>query len=341
MCKISVIVPCYGVEAYLDRCMSSLLTQTLDDIEIIMVDDGSPDRVPFMCDEYAKKDSRIKIVHKENGGLGYARNSGLDLATGEYVVFIDSDDYIESDAFEMLYYEATKNQADAVFSGFYIQNKQGLWEEHIEMPESKEIVGAEIEEFKLGMIASAPYEKVERSFWVSVWHALYKRSLIEKHHIRFVSEREYAAEDIPFQVQFLSYAKKISYLPKCFYHYCINGTSLTHSFNIDKFLKLKNMGKLLKSLTNGNAEASLRINRFLISDARMHFLRLVQSDNKDKTTLMKKMMNDDLWVDVKAYKPSYFPLYQRFFYLLILRKQTYLLFVYSKFINFLKQIIIR
>lgn len=341
MCKVSVIVPCYGVEAYLDRCMASLLTQTLDDIEIIMVDDGSPDRVPFMCDDYAKKDSRIKIIHKENGGLGYARNSGLDLATGEYVVFIDSDDYIESDAFEKMYNEAKRSQADAVFSGFYIQNKQGLWEEHIEMPESKEMVGTEIEEFKLGMIASAPYEKVERYFWVSVWHALYKRDLIEKHHIRFVSEREYAAEDIPFQVQFLSYAKKLSYLPECFYHYCINGASLTHSFNIDKFLKLKNMGKLLKSLTNGDVEASLRINRFLISDARMHFLRLLQSDNKDKMTLMKKMMDDDLWVDVKAYKPSYFPFYQRFFYLLILWKQPYLLFAYSKFIHLIKQIILR
>ena len=341
MCKISVIVPCYGVEAYLDRCMASLLTQTLDDIEIIMVDDGSPDRVPFMCDDYAKKDSRIKIIHKENGGLGYARNSGLDLATGEYVVFIDSDDYIESDAFEMLYYEATKNQADAVFSGFYIQNKQGLWEEHIEMPESKEMVGAEIEEFKLGMIASAPYEKVERYFWVSVWHALYKRDLIEKHHIRFVSEREYAAEDIPFQVQFLSYAKKLSYLPKGFYHYCINGASLTHSFNIDKFLKLKNMGKLLKSLTNGDVEASLRINRFLISDARMHFLRLVQSDNKDKMTLMKQMVNDSLWDEVRSFKASYFPIYPRIFYQLVIGKHLCLLYLYSKMIVILKQILKR
>lgn len=179
MCKVSVIVPCYGVEAYLDRCMASLLTQTLDDIEIIMVDDGSPDRVPFMCDDYAKKDSRIKIIHKENGGLGYARNSGLDLATGEYVVFIDSDDYIESDAFEKMYNEAKRSQADAVFSGFYIQNKQGLWEEHIENSESKIMVGTEIDEFKLGMIACAPYEKAERYFWVSVWHALYKRDLIE------------------------------------------------------------------------------------------------------------------------------------------------------------------
>lgn len=93
--KVSIIVPIYNVEKYLDRCMASLLNQTLEDIEIIMVDDGSPDRCPKMCDEYAKKDSRVKVVHKKNGGLGYARNSGLDVATGEYVAFVDSDDYVD------------------------------------------------------------------------------------------------------------------------------------------------------------------------------------------------------------------------------------------------------
>lgn len=86
--KISIIVPIYNVEKYLDRCMDSLLNQTLKDIEIIMVDDGSPDNCPQMCDEYAKKDNRVKVVHKENGGLGYARNSGLDVATGEYVALL-------------------------------------------------------------------------------------------------------------------------------------------------------------------------------------------------------------------------------------------------------------
>lgn len=88
--KVSIIVPIYNVEKYLDRCMESLLNQTLEDIEIIMVDDGSPDNCPKMCDEYAKKDARIKVVHKKNGGLADARNAGLDVATGKYVAFVDS-----------------------------------------------------------------------------------------------------------------------------------------------------------------------------------------------------------------------------------------------------------
>lgn len=92
--KVSIILPIYNVEKYLDRCMESLLNQTLEDIEIIMVDDGSPDNCPQMCDEYAKKDNRVKVVHKKNAGLGFARNSGLDVAKGEYIAFVDSDDYV-------------------------------------------------------------------------------------------------------------------------------------------------------------------------------------------------------------------------------------------------------
>ena len=101
------MVPIYKVEKYLDRCMTSLLGQTLHDIEIIMVDDESPDGCPQMCDVYAQKDERIKVIHKHNGGLGLARNSGLEVAEGEFVAFIDSDDYVELDMMEKLYREAT------------------------------------------------------------------------------------------------------------------------------------------------------------------------------------------------------------------------------------------
>ena len=99
MIKVSIIVPVYNVEKYIDRCMKSLMNQTLHEIEIILVDDGSPDSCPQMCDEYAKQDTRVKVIHKENAGLGYARNSGLEIATGEYVAFVDSDDYVDTQMF--------------------------------------------------------------------------------------------------------------------------------------------------------------------------------------------------------------------------------------------------
>ena len=91
---ISVIVPVYGVEAYLNQCIDSILAQTHKNLEIILVDDGSPDRCPTICDEYARKDSRVRVIHKKNGGLSDARNAGLEIATGEYIGFVDSDDWI-------------------------------------------------------------------------------------------------------------------------------------------------------------------------------------------------------------------------------------------------------
>ena len=100
--KISIIVPVYNVENDLDRCVKSIMQQTYKNIEIILVDDGSPDRCPEMCDKYAQQDSRIKVIHKENGGLSDARNVGLNEAGGDFVMYVDSDDYIESDSCEQL-----------------------------------------------------------------------------------------------------------------------------------------------------------------------------------------------------------------------------------------------
>ena len=103
MCKkISVIVPVYNVEQYLDRCVNSIVQQTYQNLEIVLIDDGSPDQCPQMCDEWSKKDNRIKVVHKENGGLSSARNAGLDTASGEYIAFVDSDDYIDNQMLELM-----------------------------------------------------------------------------------------------------------------------------------------------------------------------------------------------------------------------------------------------
>ena len=112
---VSVIIPVYNVEQYLDECVQSVLTQTYQNVEIILVDDGSTDSSGAMCDQYAVQDARVQVIHKENGGLSSARNCGFDNATGEYVYFLDSDDYIVSSALETLLTAAIQNQADVVF----------------------------------------------------------------------------------------------------------------------------------------------------------------------------------------------------------------------------------
>lgn len=118
--KISVIIPIYKAEKFLDKCIGSVVGQTYENLEIILVDDGSPDNCPAICDSWAEKDSRIKVVHKENGGLSSARNAGLDVVTGEYFGFIDSDDWIEKDFFEFLIANALKENADISRCGLYL-----------------------------------------------------------------------------------------------------------------------------------------------------------------------------------------------------------------------------
>lgn len=109
---ISIIVPVYKVEKYLDKCVESIVEQTYKNLEIILVDDGSPDNCPAMCDEWAKKDSRIKVIHKKNGGLSSARNAGLDGCTGDYIYFLDSDDYIADNCIEMLFNAIVSDGSD-------------------------------------------------------------------------------------------------------------------------------------------------------------------------------------------------------------------------------------
>src|SRR5699024_3376221 len=116
--KVSIIVPVYNTEKYLDRCMKRLLKQTLSEIEIIEVNDGSKVICEEKCDQWAKQDSRIRVIHKENQGLGFARNTGMEAANGSYLLFIDSDDYVDKEMCKTLYEEAEKEHADIVVSGY-------------------------------------------------------------------------------------------------------------------------------------------------------------------------------------------------------------------------------
>ncbi len=122
--KVSIIIPVYNVEKYLKECLNSVVNQTLKEIEIICVDDGSTDNSLSILEEYAKKDNRINLLKQENSGAGAARNKGLDSARGEYIYFLDSDDFLELNAIEILYNQIAKNQADICFFKFYKYNQQ-------------------------------------------------------------------------------------------------------------------------------------------------------------------------------------------------------------------------
>ena len=202
MAKISIIVPIYSVEKYLQRCIASLRNQTFKDIEIILVDDESPDNCPSMCDEYAKADSRIKVIHKKNGGLGYARNSGLEIASGDYVAFVDSDDYVELDMIETLYQECEANKLDAVFADFYVDGNDGF--KKSPSFEKLYVNKEQMEELRLDLLGAEPEFPSCSKIQYSVWRGLYSMKLIKKNNLRFPSEREYISEDIVFNLDFFT-----------------------------------------------------------------------------------------------------------------------------------------
>lgn len=177
-----------------------------------------------MCDEYAKKDPRIKVVHKQNAGLGMARKSGLDVATGEYVAFMDSDDYTDVEAYGSLYYKAKEANADVVYAGFVMQKSDNTESECLVL--DREWKGEKIQSFLKSLIFDTKPD-VE-TIWMSVWNGIYRRDLIEANHIRFYSERKILSEDVLFHTMLLPLCRKIVCIPKTFYHYCCNGTSLTH-----------------------------------------------------------------------------------------------------------------
>lgn len=324
--KLSIIVPIYNVEKYLDRCMVSLLNQTLKGIEIIMVDDGSPDNCPKMCDEYAKNDNRVKVVHKKNAGLGFARNSGLDVAKGEYIAFVDSDDYVGLNMYKTLYDRAEADKCDAVFCGFRTEMKQNKWMYSDEVDADKLWKGNEVQQFMLDMIASGAGVKAERLYQMSVWHSIYKRSLIEKEHLRFVSEREVASEDIPFQVDFLSKANIVAYVSKTFYSYCLNGTSLTATLKPEKYDRYKQLRAcLLTKFTD--FEYVSRVNRLFIGYTRSYLYDIMNSTWKNKMDMIRKILSDNIWIAVgRSYSPTNLPFVSKSIYQSILSSSAWVLY---------------
>lgn len=331
--KVSIILPIYNVEKYLDRCMDSLFNQTLEDIEIIMVDDGSPDNCPQMCDEYAKKDNRVKVVHKKNAGLGFARNSGLDVAKGEYIAFVDSDDYVGLNMYKTLYDRAEADKCDAVFCGFRTEMKQNKWMYSDEVDADKLWKGNEVQQFMLDMIASGAGVKAERLYQMSVWHSIYKRSLIEKEHLRFVSEREVASEDIPFQVDFLSKANTVAYIKETFYSYCLNGTSLTATLKPEKYAKYKQLRACLLSKST-DAEYVSRVNRLFIGYTRSHLYDIINSNWKHKIAMISEIQRDDVWKEIRhSYSPINLPFVSKSIYFFLLSASAWLLYLWMCLMN--------
>ncbi len=222
MTKVSVIVPIYNVEKYLPECIESILNQTLTDLEIILVDDGSKDNSPQICDEYAKKDSRIKVLHKINGGYGSAINAGLDIASGEYIGIVESDDFIEPKMYEDYYNLAVENNVEVVKGAYY------------EISEDAQI--QYIPNY-LKKFSSIPQDAFHITNYphilnhhASIWSGIYQREFLRTHAIKMFEKNKGRYADQVWRFQTLLLAKNICWTHTPYYKYRVfsaNNTTAT------------------------------------------------------------------------------------------------------------------
>lgn len=320
MPKISIIVPCYGVEKYLDACMETLVNQTLSDIEIIMVDDVSPDQVPEMCDEWAARDSRIKVIHKEaNEGLGFARNTGLEVATGEYVAFVDSDDYVDTHLYEQMYGYAIDHHLDACWCDYCYDLGEKVTESREIKQKFLKVGRDEVDEFMLDMIAPLPEYKSDVKYLVSVWRVIYSRDIINKRHLRFESERDNGSEDIPFNMDFLVSANRIGYLPIVGYYYRYNPDSLSRNYTHQKFRTYEHLFDEVKDRLQKHCHPDkyiLHYQRFLFYFFRniIKYEAVKNIDGRRFYNIQSRCKDKRLKVLYKEYPYRRMPLKQRVFF---------------------------
>lgn len=246
--NISVIVPVFNVEKYLERCICSIINQTYKNLEIILVDDGSSDKSGSICDAYKLRDPRIKVVHKKNSGLGYARNSGLEVATGKYVTFVDGDDYIGKTHIEDMKLLIDKTGVDTCIAGYTkVFSDKSVPHKNIC---AGNVYKDNVKEQVLPRMCGANFQGKDY-IEMSVCMVLLSNNIIQKNNLRFVSERDYVSEDLVFDFDYYPLSKGVCVSDNVDYYYCDNAGSLTTKYRIDRFeSQIKLYELLIKKANN-------------------------------------------------------------------------------------------
>lgn len=288
MSMVSVIVPVYNAKHTLKRCIDSIAGQTLQDVEVILVDDGSTDGSGQECDKYAENDKRIQVIHKENGGLVSARKAGVRAAKGKYIGYVDSDDWIEPCMYESLYDIAVKDDADMVCSGYILEGNY-ISKEYDTIPE-----GCYTGDKRRELLDSLIFNMNERDLGLrgSLCCKLFRREMIETVQEKIPDEISYS-EDKLCVLTFALECKCISVVRQAWYHYIINNASMTQAPNTDYLSKVNAVYKYLVSLyshpdfsDNMRAQAELYITQILIKGI----------NNRMGFSVKNLMWIDDDWV---------------------------------------------
>jgi len=270
---ISIIVPVYNTESYLHRCIDSILTQTFIDFECILVNDGSHDNCPTICNEYAEKDVRVLVIHQKNGGSSDARNTGLCKAKGEWIGFVDSDDWIEPDMFEKMYVKAISENCDMVWCDYYMGYLHG-----------SKYIKAQIENLEKTDIIKKIFAGQLHG---SVCNKLIKKNISLCNSIYFPSAN--FMEDFVFIIQNLYYAEKIGYVSNALYHYEFNPNSITNNktgIRVEEWCK--NLYFIIEFMKNKYNRNIIKMEPELSSNINAYKLYMLKTK---KTSDMKKILS--------------------------------------------------
>lgn len=343
--KVSIIVPVYNAEKYLQTCISSLCSQTLKEIEIILVNDGSVDRSLQICETFAEKDSRIRLISKKNEGQGIARNAGLQIARGEYIGFVDADDYVAENMYEHLYQRAVRDQAQIVISGCrMVYGEDKIIEWFSCFPDGK-YSGKEAEQLMDGLIGALPDEKEDTALGMAIWRNLYQRRLIVENQISFVSERVVNSEDLLFNMEVFSAASVFSVLREAFYYYRKSGDSFSSDCKPERFAMFKNLYHQMKKFSETHQwdeSRELRIRRTFLENVRICIMeqsRAMRWKVRQSFLRQIRIIAEDQEVEkaLLDYPIFQLPKQQSVFFLFLRRKKIWMLIILSK----LKELISR
>jgi len=292
---ISIIVPVYNVEKYLNRCIESIQNQSYRNLEILLVDDGSQDQSPKICDDLASQDQRIKVIHKENGGQGLARNAALDIANGAYVAFIDSDDWIGPDHIKNLYDGLKRCSADVAIGSYTAASLDQSLKICRTSLEERIYEGQDITKKLILPLVGADegfYSDVQVNASTSM--SLYSMKLINEYGIRYLDVRRVVGEDLFFNLDIYFRAKKIVVVDEIGYFYFENENSTSRKFDskrFDRTLEFKKALKMRAAFMGLEKEAEIRIERSFLMKIRVIIRLIVTASDISKAEKIQGIRN--------------------------------------------------
>lgn len=308
---VSVIVPVYNTEKYLARCIDSICTQTYSNLEILLIDDGSRDNSGVICDEYVKKDKRVRVIHRENSGVSITRNIGIKEARGDYIAFVDSDDFIDKDMFDTLVKRAIKCCSDIVMCKYYIKKSKEI---SVASMDYEEVYNGE-EDVK-NKLLYAYYTDYHNGLY-SLCNKLIKKSIYYTYNIEFDSFLK-RGEDAWFIFQCLKHCKRVDFIPEAYYYYCQNDNSIMHTLYEDQYEKWVYVRELL---LQENKKLKFDIDYSLFYKEFLYKVSIYCRDliKEKQTNKALKIMRDKFYLTALKYEKG-FPFHIRMIHFFIKKR---------------------